>query len=310
MKFQLSVFALLLSLTGVAHAEKIYNPRNSTPVQTIPQANAVVLGKVTSIEKELVEVASGAIEIKGADVPKTVYKIANVKISESLMGAKGITTIKVGFNVDGGHGDIEFEGLGGGKFSGRLNIYGISLSEGQEGLFIISRHPSGEFYTFTLVNYHRPMFYDKKVADYERRLAETKIIINAMKDPISALKAKEKEDRISALAFLVLHYGESSRAKPVIQENLSAEESKLILKVALEMDWVNSPADINPDSSRALESVMGFWLHRELSNHKYVYPSTSGLTGEEAGKIHKAALKKFIEENGDKLILKKFVEKK
>ena len=62
-----------------------------TPVQRALAADTVVVGKVTAIEADPVEVA-------GRDgAPAVKYTVAVIKVDTALVGAAGLTHLKVGF---------------------------------------------------------------------------------------------------------------------------------------------------------------------------------------------------------------------
>ena len=62
--------------------------------QRVAHADVVVVGKVTAIEEKTVSVALAP----GAK-DKVEYRIAVIKVQDDLLGAKGLTHIKVGFIV-------------------------------------------------------------------------------------------------------------------------------------------------------------------------------------------------------------------
>src|SRR5690349_11243173 len=124
-RFLLVALVAVLAVTA-APAKRVAAPPN--PVQRALAAEVVVVGKVTAIEKEAVELPPAP------DAPnKVAYKVAVVKVEAGLAGADNLTHVKVGFVPVGGPP----RGFG-----------PVALTEGQEGLFFLTKHPSGQFYTF------------------------------------------------------------------------------------------------------------------------------------------------------------------
>src|ERR1043166_9080946 len=60
-----------------------------------------------------------------------------------------------------------------------------------------------------------------------------------MADPVASLKSDDKETRYTAAAVLINRYRSPNNptGQPMKQEQISAEESKLILKALAEGDW-------------------------------------------------------------------------
>ncbi len=309
MKISNAIYALLVlgvTLTRVeARLPPIAAP-SATPSNMVANATTVVIGKVTSIEKELVEVTAYVGESK--DVPKQTWRVANVKISESLLGAKGLTTIKVGFaeNVDDNRlGSNEAERLI------RQGLNKFTLTEEQEGVFVLTRHWDGDFYILAFGVGYTSTFFDKKSPDFDKCLAETKFAVKAVKDPIEALKSKDKAERIATAALLTRRYRIKDTSRAYIEEKVSAEESKLILQVMLELPGANATLELVPDSRCNFNYVVDMWIGDDLKNLKFVAPTIeSGTGGTEIDKAYKTAITKFLAENSEKITLKKFVEKK
>ncbi len=310
MKFLPHLLLLTLVSTGYAKSKEIYIPPTASPTQMVVAGSVVVVGKVSKIETDMVEVS----QYRGVpkDQPKQPYKIATVKVSESLLGAKGVTTIQVGFPANatgnGGYDDVEFGFKGGRAY--RYG-YGVALTEGQEGIFILTRHWEGDFYVFATNPSITPNLFEKKATGYDKTLAEVKMAVLTAKDPIAALKSKEKEDRINAVSFLAQRYRQWNGSKPAIEVDIPAEEAKLILQTLTEMPWSLASTDANPNPYRSLDQSLSLWMARDMATLKFVSPTPpAGATAEEVHKLHKEAVAKFINDNKDKITLKKFVEKK
>ena len=111
-------------------------PRRALAIRFIPlpervaTADAIVAGKVTSIEDKTVSAAPAP----GAN--KVEYQIAVVKVSDGILGTKGLTHIKIGtVKPPEGRPIIRPGGL-----------RPPQLSVDQEGAFFLHKHPTESFY--------------------------------------------------------------------------------------------------------------------------------------------------------------------
>jgi hypothetical protein len=113
--------------------------------QKVTQSDAVVAGKVSSIEKETVELPQFA-----GDKNKAQFTVAVIKVETALSGVKNVTHIKVAF--------ISQPGTGGGEDTPAIKPgvrplpirpggFGpVQLTEGQEGIFFLQKHPGSDSY--------------------------------------------------------------------------------------------------------------------------------------------------------------------
>ncbi|HKB04174.1 MAG TPA: hypothetical protein VKD90_18265, partial [Gemmataceae bacterium] len=88
--------AALFGLTAAAQMKTLVAP-NQSPTARAVQAEVVVIGKVTEIEKDAVE---GPAYAGAPKDQRATYKVAVVKIEDRLIGAKGLTLVRVGFSTD------------------------------------------------------------------------------------------------------------------------------------------------------------------------------------------------------------------
>lgn len=276
----------------VAVGQEPARPRNGKMIGTIavtPGANLlpvrldmVVVGKVIEFEPELVTVAPR----KGARADQAVaYKVANLKIEDPVFGAAGVTRVRVGFI-----GDVPTD----------------TLVQDMEGCFSLARHPTADFHV--LVN--RPI--PKTDARYSFELHRQKVQAAVVKDPVAALKAKDLDDRFQAAGFLLYHYNiphVSTDKEPVPEE-----VNKLLVALLKELPWVPEPGSkpSKPD---------GRQVPHRLSLWNMINPAELGFRAPERPrrqpddppvdyiKILGEASTKFLEENGDKIRFKRFVEK-
>jgi len=215
-----SVPVVLLVVVPALSAKRVAAP--PSPVHRALQAEVVVAGKVTSIEKEPVEIETGG--------QKTAYKVAVIKIESALAGAANTTHIKVG---------LPAMAVGRGPR--------VSLEENQEGLFFLTKHPSGKFHTFNWMSNSVPATDE----NYKAVTANVKKALAVLAEPMKALKSDRAEERSFAAIALIIKNRTipQTEGKELGLEKLPAEESKLILKGLAEADWAKSDSSMPPPPS-------------------------------------------------------------
>lgn len=217
------------------------------PMQRAVTAPIVVVGKVTSIEADPVDA-----EPFPKAPQKVSYKIALIKIDEALVGAKGLTHIKVGFlpPPPPPPADPNVPRLGRPRMG-----FDLSLKLDQEGCFFLKKHPTGNFYTFDYMS--QPL--NKSAENYKEELETTKRAIAVVANPMKSLKAEKAEDRYVAAAALLSKYRNPPQGTPnPTQVDISAEETKLIFKALLEHDWSKFEQNVpNPNMLISMSGVMG-----------------------------------------------------
>lgn len=234
----LSIAAIAaLMLTTPVEAKRAI--RIFTPMEKIARADAVVVGKVTAIEKKDVE----ATPFPG-DPNKISYKIAVIKVESGLVGAANITHVKVGF-VPPPPADPAAPPVR----PGRGGFQQVNLTENMEGLFYLTKHHSGEFYTINPIM--API--EAKADGYKDQLAMAKKGATVLTEPMKALKAEKADDRFFAAVMLVNKY----RAYPeggveAETAKVAADESKLVLKALAEANWKGDPN--NPEAPNAYQA--------------------------------------------------------
>jgi hypothetical protein len=218
------------------------------PVQRAVTADVVVVGKVTAIEKEAVEVAP---------VPnapnKLAFKVAVVKIETPLAGADGVTHLKVGFipppmavpnagiaanAANAAPPAANARGPAARQFRPGMQI--PELKEGQEFLFFLTRHPSGQFHAMHPTS--PPI--ELKGDEGKKQLEAVKKALTTLADPMKGLKSDKAEVRYETAALLLTKY----RAYPdfggeVAPQPVPAEESRLILSGLAAGDWTKFTPD-------------------------------------------------------------------
>ena len=229
-----SALLAALAVSALALAQGPVTTRGSMPAplsttQKAVQADAVVVGKVTAIEAEDAEVLPFA----GA-ADKVKWKVGVIKVETGLIGAKNVTHVKVLFPppvaappVNPGAGGPIIVRTGGGYAP-------VTLKEGEEGLYFLSKHPTAANYYH--IQPHVPPV-AAKAETYKDDVAKVTAVVAALADPLKALTADKIEDRLVA-ASVVLRRTRQGSALPGLKEvALPAEQTKAILKALLDADW-------------------------------------------------------------------------
>jgi hypothetical protein len=272
------------------------------PGQMAMQADVVVIGKVTEIEKDTVEASA----FPGAPKDqKTTYKIAVVKLDEAIVGGKGLTQFRVGFADGGGATAPPPTRAGGGRVIRPGGRAPVALSAGQEGCFFLTHHHEGDFYVLT--GNAAPL--DKKDENYEKQLAEVKKTARILEDPVAALKAKELADRFHAAHILLQRYQINRSGKPAEREAIPAEENKLILAIMLELPWQASNVAPRPVTETPPPIRNTLWAMTQLDMVGFKQPMLNGqVSPEERQKAWEEATTNYLKDNADKIKLKGYVK--
>src|SRR5262245_36335608 len=85
-----AVLGLVAFLQTVAQARELLVAVPRPSPTRAAQADAIVVGRVVALEPKDIEVA-------GPGGAKTTYRIAVVNVTESVAGAKGVKSVRVGF---------------------------------------------------------------------------------------------------------------------------------------------------------------------------------------------------------------------
>jgi hypothetical protein len=194
--------------------------------QRVALADAVVVGKVTAIEDKTVSVS----QVPGAK-EKIEYHVAVIKVQDDLLGAKGLTHIKVGFIIPK-EVPAPPPGPGGGIRLPIRRYPTVKLEVDQEVCIFLKKHHEGEFYVAQ--NYFDVI--DKKSPTFEKEVELAKKCAKALADPKASLKSKDADERLTTAGMLVARY-RGFRGPNAKTEAINADESKLILTALAEADW-------------------------------------------------------------------------
>lgn len=263
---------LLAAVPGEAKRGDILN-RRPQPVLATATSDAVLVGTITAVEDEPVKAKPHP------DAPQvTEYKVLVVKVTDAVHGVKNVTHVRVALPAD------EFWRPG------------QPLQPDGKFLFYLTQHST----TSLLVPNpsHKPVNLADKHADELVRRA--KLVGAAIKDPTTALKADDKDDRVLAAAGLVSYYRKHAGSDHETKLR-PADESRLILEVLAEGDWTSGRT---PDEGGVFAVVCGMNLEdygwRHLPN-----PGQQNPAGEE-----QAAFKKWLADKGQDARVRQFVPKK
>jgi hypothetical protein len=117
---------------------------------------------------------------------------------------------------------------------GRGGFQPVNLNVEQSGVFFLTRHPGGEFYTIT------PMMapLNARIDNYKSQADLVEKAAAALTDPMKALGAEKAADRFLAAAVLLSRYrGFPEDGRETELQKVPADESKLILKSIADADW-------------------------------------------------------------------------
>jgi len=293
------LIACVFLLVGVAEAKalRIAMPIAQSTMQKVMASEVIIVGKVSSIDKDTVELE------QGPNQPKIAYTVASIKIETSLLGAKNITHAKVVFpkpveaTTNNGGGEIPNGGIARPlPFPGRGGFQPIALTEGQEGLFFLQKHPTESGY-FIIQQGHNPI--NAADGNYKDEIVKVKASTIAFADPVKALQVEKMEERLPAAIALATRYRmyPQNNTTGVVEEvDLPSEESKLIVKTLLEADWTKTNA-------AKLADLLG------LVPGQYGLPEVYMKDGETMAEVRQAAFKAWHEKYGSKYSVKKLVAK-
>jgi hypothetical protein len=285
--------AAVALLSPPAPALRIIAPGNIPLQQKLLTADAVVVGKVTGIEKEAVDLS-----LPGQP-GKQPHTVAVVKVETALIGAKNVTHIKVAFPKPGeapSEQPLQQGRLRPLPAPGRPGFGPVALTEGQEGVFFLSKHPGADGY-YQINAGHLPM--NASDGNYKDELAKVTASAAAFADPVKALSADKVEDRVQSALALAQRYRSYPVNNPtgVVQEEpLPTEESKLLVKVLLDADWAKTEAYKVADALGLLPGQYGI-------------PDVLPAANEDANEVRQKAFKAWHAKFGDKFQVKKIAAK-
>lgn len=253
------------------------------------RSEVVATGKVMEIEKDAVPAAP----LVGVG-EKVQYRIAVVKVETALVGATGVTHLRVGF-VPPDPNAPPVRGSGGVI---RPSQPVPELTNGQNAILYLCKHPTADFYVMPGSNLPADLSTDagKKELAVARRFAA------ALADPLKGLKSDKPAVRAETAAFLLAKYtsGPVFGASETVE--VDAAESRLILAGLAAGDWTSPPTDGGPTPVLAFN-----WLR--LTEHDGWKPPAA-QPGENPLNKAQAAFRAWLDGPGKDYRVKKVVPKK
>jgi hypothetical protein len=231
----LAAFFSVALIVSPSQALKRLMPAPASIPQRVALAETIVLGKVTRIEGQSIMMS----ESPGSE--KREFFVAFVHVQESLVGADGLTDLKVAFPA---------QPINRLEFDGGSNDYLLQLETDQEVCLFLKPHHAGEF--MVGATYYPAL--NKKDSSFEANWKLTQKCVKLMANPEQGLVAQDGENRFLTAAMLILRY----RTPPIFskgqpkQEAIHAKQSRLILQALAEADWQKPMAElgyeIRPDT--------------------------------------------------------------
>jgi hypothetical protein len=299
--------AAVILISSLTAAQPVAAPAMRIAYRPVTQrainADVVVVGKVTALEKDLVQAASspGAKDTVG-------YKIAVVKIDSTLAGANKLTEIKVGFippakpdpNANPANPPVRpIRPIG--------RIQAPELKEGQELILFLAKHPSGDFYVIPAMT--PPV--DLTTEQGKKDLENVKKVTEILADPTKALKSDKPEDRSEAATVVIMKYRSfPASGGETEQVAIPVEESKQILKALTDGEWSNL---VRTATSTNLNPVQAFYSLGLTDKDGWiapvVAPAAPGSAPVDFNAIQKDAFLNWLEGPGKNYQIKKVVPK-
>jgi hypothetical protein len=220
------IATVLLMLLAAVPAGAVV-PLTAPPLPArVALADLIALGKVTSVEDEIVQ-AAPLVKIPGV-TNKVPFRIAVVTIQSSLFGAEELKRVRVAFTPPSADGAKAV------RSGGKLAV--VRFAAGDEGCFLLRKHQDEPFYVASAAY----DFMDKaKTKDFAKEIALMKNCVRLLADTKAGLAAKQADDRLLTAALLIYRYRTARHVylgKPRT-ETIAADESKRILTILAEADW-------------------------------------------------------------------------
>lgn len=212
-----------------------------------------------------------SIEEKGVQHDGTEYKIAIVKVNDAMKGLKDQTHVRVAFQPV-------------------TRFPSNSIQKDQPVLLFLNPVKDQPFYTtrmyFDIVNKTSPT--------WEKEVAASRLAAKVSADAPRYLKSGTPEEKLLAAALLILQYRDPTDTNGK-QEPIDPAVSKAILTTLADSDWNRQDVD------GPLGSLNGQTLFFRLG----ITPADGWKPA--GGNVAESA-KKWLRDNADKYVLKKFLK--
>jgi hypothetical protein len=246
--------------------------------QRLAWADRVIVGTVESIEEKTVKAPRGR-----GDKEEVEFQVAVIKINDAVLGAKGLTHVRVGFVPP------ETGSYRRGPWQ--------SLTKGQEACFFLAPHPTANFH---VVADHFDLIDKKDNPNFEKEVAEVKRCAKLLADPAAGLASEKADERYLTAVMLLTRYRLQRPYGPWQNhktEPLDAKESRRLLEILAEADWTSAN-----EKNYLMTPTYLFASLNLTENDGWKPPS-------DLRKVPDAA-KKWLKENAGTYRIKKFVEDK
>jgi hypothetical protein len=277
-------------------------PIMSSIPDRVAQADAIVVGKVTGLEKQTVSARPTP-----QAAQKSEYQIAKVKIGDALVGIKGLTDIRVGF-IARQNNIVPPPRRGGAPqplpaVRPAIVIYQPTLTVGQEGVLFLNKHFDGDFYVLTG---YQSVINKLNNANYEKELALVKRCVKLLDKPATGLKAKDSSERLLTASLLLSHYRafKPGMIYPIKTEPISAKESKLILSALIDADWDKIDPELRMNA-RTVFSRLGV-----AAKDGWTPPRYDPAKAKDYNAMWNAAAKDWLKKNADTYRVQRYVREK
>mgnify|MGYP007059393069 CR=1 FL=1 len=250
-------------------------------VQRYSNADVVVVGKVTTIEKKTVKLPV----FWGGSIQE--HRVAVIKIEESLKGIQGVTHVRVGYTPTVGGRRYRFPNQDLGRQLGKKVCLFLRLPPKQT-IYVM-----GQYYDSIVFN-------EKYPKNFQAQLDQIKSVAKIGNDPKKALKSKDANTRLLGVATLIAKYRlrnpgfQSSGKRKLVP--IDKDESRLILKTLREADWTKSI----PALGYGLTPMSRFFQLGIGTADGFKYPR--GRTQERI-----KAIKEWLKKNEDRYVIKRLV---
>ena len=292
----IAVLGVAIVLASVARAKAVAVMVNRPAALQAIQADVIITGKVSEIEKELAK----ATQFPGAK-DQIAYQVAVINIKESIRGANGLTTVRIGYLP--GNNSNPMGGPGGGPLRPNIRrVPQVALTLGQEGCFFLVKHHEADFYV--LLPGGVPL--EKKAADFDKQLQVVKNVVKIDEDPMSALKTASGTDRPFTACVIVQKYRSYplfNNGKQPTQENIPADQSKLIMQIMADMEW--GKFEQKDGIGVNLQNMFGM-LGVQPGQHGFNPPKFQP-NQQDYGKIYGEYVKKWVKDNAETYRIQRWV---
>ncbi len=286
---KLVLAALVVAVVAVpVEAKRVARP--FSPVEKVARAELVVSGSVSAVQKDPVMLVQYA-----GDPNKVAHTVATIKIEKGLLGTGKLTEVKVAF-VAPPKPDPNVP-----VRPGRGGFQPVNLTPGQEGVFFLTKHPGGDYYTVTPMM--QPL--NAKDPEYKAQLEVATKAAAAIADPVKALKAAKPEDRFLAATTLLTKFRTVPDGVETEIVKVPTDETRLILKALLEGDW----AKYDPNTVNGSQAFYSLALTAKDGWVQPVVVNTPGAPPVDFNAVMKDAFGKWIDGPGKNYQISKIAPK-